>query len=101
MVPTRRSEKLCTHLSAAIRSQFNYSTSFLVVCLQLKTDLSVAETLLVSPCPPNRGQLDILKLRTGPFLLKVWKGTATFSKLRCVGTVCFHWGPDLKSIARS
>lgn len=39
-----------TQICAAQISRFNYNESFLVVCLQLKTDLCVAETLLVSPC---------------------------------------------------
>lgn len=33
-------------------------------------------------------------------LFNVWKETEAFSKLRHVGTLCFHWRPDLKSTAR-
>lgn len=33
-------------------------------------------------------------------MFNVWKETEAFSKLRHVGTLCFHWQPDLKSTAR-
>lgn len=89
MVPMGSSEKLYMRLSASQISQFSYNMSFLVIHLQLKTDLCVAETLLMSRCA-NGGQVNVVvKITDEAICSKSGKGLRPFLSSDVLGLCAF------------